>query len=166
VKVVLDTSVLVAAAIAWYEDRPGESRWLVEVALIGQRRYENVTSEPLMFELCSALERNPRVGRGFGEAFVRAVDGASTFTTIHHVPMGARDPRDDKVIETAMNANVDAVVSEDNDLHDFNAQRTIAKTGIGIRDRPIGMWKVRTLVAALSGRPPFSPLVLPATLAA
>jgi len=166
VKVVLDTSVLVAAAIAWYEERSAESRWLVEVAWMGQRRYENVTSEPLMFELRSALERNSRVGRDFAEAFVLAVGAESTFIPIYDVPMGARDPRDDKVIETAMNANADAIVSEDNDLHDLRARRAIEKTGIGIRDRPIQVWKTRTLVAALSGRPRFSPLVLPATVAA
>jgi putative PIN family toxin of toxin-antitoxin system len=160
-KIVLDTSVLVAAAIAWHEERTADTRWLVEVALIGQRRYENVTSDPLMFELRSALERNARVGRAFAEKFVRSVGSESTFVTIHHVPMGVRDPRDDKVIETAMNANVDAIVSEDNDLHDFDARRAIAKTGIGIRDRPIEVWKERMLVTALSGRPPFSPLVLP-----
>ncbi|MBV8369032.1 MAG: putative toxin-antitoxin system toxin component, PIN family [Candidatus Eremiobacteraeota bacterium] len=165
-KVVLDASVLVAAAIAWYEKRPAESRWLIEVALIGQRRYENVTSEPLIFELRSALERNPRVGEAFAERFVRAVGSKSTFIPIYNVPMGARDPRDDKVIETAMNANVDAIVTEDHDLHDADAQRAIAKTGIGIRDRPIQVWNARTLVAALSGRPRFRPLVLPATVAA
>lgn len=165
-KVVLDTNVLISAAIAWYEQRPADSRWLVEVALIAQRRYENVTSDPLIFELRSALERNARVGRAFAEKFVRAVGSESTFTMIHRVPMGARDPRDDKVIETAMNANVDAVVSDDNDLHDPDARRALAKTGIGIRDRPILVWKIPTLVEALSGRPPFSPLVLPATVAA
>ena len=165
-KIVLDTSVLVAAAIAWSEDRSAESRWLVEVALIGQRRYENVTSEPLIFELRSALERNARVGQAFAEAFVRAVGLKSTFIPIYNVPMGARDPRDDKVIETAMNGNVDAIVSEDKDLHDADARRAIAKTGVGIRERPIQVWNARTLVAALSGRPRFSPLVVPATVAA
>jgi predicted nucleic acid-binding protein len=119
-----------------------------------------------MYELRSALQRNPRVNDAFAEEFVEAVASASTFTTIHHVPMGVRDPRDDKVVETAMNANVDALVSEDKDLHDVDAQRAIAKTGIGIRDRPIRVWKSRTLVAALSGRAPFSLLVVPATLAA
>ena len=39
-EVVLDTNVLVAAAISWYEQRPLAARWLIEVALIGQQRYE------------------------------------------------------------------------------------------------------------------------------
>jgi putative PIN family toxin of toxin-antitoxin system len=165
-KVVLDTNVLVAAAIAWYEQRPADTRWVVEVALIAQRRYENVTSDPLMFELQSALERNPRVGRAFAEEFVQTLGFVSTFTDIYGVPMGVRDRRDDKVIETAMNANVDAIVSDDRDLHDVGARRAIAKTGIGIRDRPIRVWKIPTLVEALSGHPRFSPLVVPATVAA
>jgi hypothetical protein len=65
-----------------------------------------------------------------------------------------------------MNANVDAIVSEDDDLHDVNARRAIAKTGIGIRERPIDVWKAQNLLEALSDRPRFSPLVVPATLAA
>jgi putative PIN family toxin of toxin-antitoxin system len=165
-RVVLDTNVLVRAAIAWSEERPSRNRWLVEVALIAQRRYENVTSDPLMYELRSALQRIPRVDPAFVEEFLDALSSVSTFVTIYHVPMGVRDPRDDKVVETAMNANVDAIVSEDDDLHDVNARRAIAKTGIGIRERPIDVWKAQNLLEALSDRPRFSPLVVPATLAA
>ena len=79
--------------------------------------------------------------------------------------MGVRDWRDDKVVETAMNANVDAIVSQDLDLHDMRARYSIAKTGIGIRSRPIAVWNVGTFLAVLDGSPRFSPLVV-ATLAA
>jgi putative PIN family toxin of toxin-antitoxin system len=40
---------------------------------------------------------------------------SSTIVRIHDVPMGCRDPRDDKVIETALNANADVIVSRDHD---------------------------------------------------
>lgn len=128
-RVVLDTNVLVSAALAWHDERFSAARWIVRIALIEQRRYENVTSDPLMHELRSVLQRHPRVDASFADEFVEAVSAASTFTNIFRVPMGVRDPHDDKVVETAMNANVNAIVSGDHDRHDERAQRAIARPG-------------------------------------
>jgi predicted nucleic acid-binding protein len=53
---VLDTNVLVAAAIGRSRDRWPRARWLIDVALIGQRRFEPVTSLELMAELVTVLD--------------------------------------------------------------------------------------------------------------
>jgi putative PIN family toxin of toxin-antitoxin system len=164
-KVVLDTNVLVAAAISWSRGRASDSRWLVQVAFMAQRRYEHVTSDPLMYELQDVLNRREHIDAVFARRFVDDVSLASTFTKVHGLAMGVRDWRDDRVVETAMNANADAIISQDLDLHDARARYSIGKTGIGIRSRPIAVWDVGTFLAVLNGSPRFSPLVV-ATLAA
>jgi len=163
-RVVLDTNVFVSAALAQREERMGRARWVVEVAFLGQRRFEHVTSHRLMQELRDVLGRPGMLGADEAEAFADAIMERSTVVDISGVPMGVRDPRDDKVVETAMNGDVDFVVSEDADLHDLSARRAIAKVGIGIRARPIRVITLRELIAELEGIPRFSPL--PATLAA
>ena len=77
--------------------------------------------------------------------------------------MGCRDPRDDKVLETAMNANAEFVVARDRDLHDARARYSIEKVGPGIRSRPIRVVGVRAFVEALEA-PDFSALVCAALI--
>jgi putative PIN family toxin of toxin-antitoxin system len=170
-KVLLDTNVLVSAFLAQRDERPGRARWVVEVAFLGQRRFEHVTSHRLIQELRDVLARRPSmIDARHAKRFVHEIVEKSTIVDISGVPMGVRDRSDDKVVETAMNGDVDFVVSEDADLHDLSARRAIAKVGIGIRARPIRVITVRELVAELEGTPRFSPLIapelLPATLAA
>jgi putative PIN family toxin of toxin-antitoxin system len=165
-KAVLDTNVLVSAALTAQSERWGRARWLVEVALLAHRRFEHVTSEPMMHELRAVLLRPGMLDERSADRFVESIAAASSFVRVHDVPMGCRDGDDDKVIETAMNADADMIVSDDADLHDPAAWRAIAKTGIGIRRRPIRVMTLDAFVAELSGiAPRFSPLVL-ATLAA
>lgn len=163
-KAVLDTNVLFSAALAQRDERRGLARWVVDVALIGQRRFEHVTSDLLLNELQRVLSRPGMLTPERAARFVAKILEESTVIRIHGVPMGVRDPDDDKVVETAMNGDVDFVVSEDADLHDRSARRAIAKVGIGIRARPIRVITLREFVAELEGIPRFSPLV--ATLAA
>jgi putative PIN family toxin of toxin-antitoxin system len=169
-KVLLDTNILVAAALSERSERRGLARWVVDVAFLGQRRFEHVTSRRLMGELHDVLDRPGMLDAAHAERFVRQIVDNSTIVDIHGVPMGVRDRKDDKVVETAMNGDVDFVVSEDADLHDLSARRAIAKVGIGIRARPIRVITLRELVAELEGTPRFSPLIaaelVPATLAA
>jgi putative PIN family toxin of toxin-antitoxin system len=165
-RVILDTNVLVSAVLSRRDERFSGPRWIVDVALLGQRRFEHVTSEPLMIELCSVLQRRADLDRARAERFVRRISGASTYVSIRGLSMGTRDPRDDKVVETAINGNVDVVVSGDSDLHDVRVQWTLGKTGIGIRSRPILVWTVREFLDAFADEPRFSPLVVPATVAA
>lgn len=169
-KVLLDTNILVSAALAERDERPGLARWVVGVALLGQRRFEHVTSHRLIDELRNVLNRSRMLTMRDTERFTMKIMENSTIVDIHGLPMGVRDANDDKVVETAMNGDVDFVVSEDADLHDLSARRAIAKVGIGIRARPIRVITLRELVAELEGTPRFSPLIaaelLPATLAA
>jgi putative PIN family toxin of toxin-antitoxin system len=169
-KVLLDTNILVSAALAERDERGGLARWVVNVAFLGQRRFEHVTSHRLIDELHDVLRRPGMLGLREAERFAMKIAENSTIVDVHGLPMGARDRKDDKVVETAMNGDVDFVVSEDADLHDLSARRAIAKVGIGIRARPIRVITLRELVAELEGTPRFSPLIapelLPATLAA
>jgi len=169
-KVLLDTNILVSAALAERDERGGLARWVIDVALLGQRRFEHVTSHRLVQELRDVLNRPRMLRAGHARRFVETIVQNSTIVDIHGLPMGVRDRNDDKVVETAMNGDVDFVVSEDADLHDLSARRAIAKVGIGIRARPIRVITLRELVAEIEGTPRFSPLIapelLPATLAA
>jgi putative PIN family toxin of toxin-antitoxin system len=170
VKAVLDTNVLFSAALAQRDERRGLARWVVDVALIAQRRFQHVTSDLLMNELQRVLSRPGMLDSQGAADFVDNILDVSTLVRVRGIAMGVRDPNDDKVIETAMNGDVDFVVSEDADLHDLSARRAIAKVGIGIRARPIRVITLRELVAELEGTPRYSPLIapelLPATLAA
>ena len=77
------------------------------------------------------------------------------FTTFR---WAAADRKDDKVIETALNANADVIVSGDRDLYEPRAVY-----GVGIRRRPIRVVGVRTFLAELRFGPWFSPLLLAAS---
>ena len=169
-KAVLDTNVLVFAALAERDERWPLARWVVDIALLGQHRFEHVTSDLLLLELEAVLSRRGMLDPQRGKKFVDKVLQGSTLVYVHGVSMGVRDRKDDKVVETAMNGNVDFVVSEDADLHDLSARRAIGKVGIGIRARPIRVITLREVVAELEGTPRISPLVapelVPATLAA
>ncbi len=74
--------------------------------------------------------------------------------------MGVRDPKDDKIVETAMNANADCIVTRDQDLFDPRAWYSIAKVGPGIRDRPIRVVTLAAFVTELGRGPRFSPFVV------
>jgi putative PIN family toxin of toxin-antitoxin system len=169
-KVLLDTNILVSAALAERDERGGLARWVIDVALLGQRRFEHVTSHRLMQELRDVLNRPRMLSAKHTRRFVEKIVENATIVDIHGLPMGVRDRKDDKVVETAMNGDVDFVVSEDADLHDLSARRAIAKVGIGIRARPIRVITLREFVPELEGNPRLSPLIaaelLPATLAA
>jgi putative PIN family toxin of toxin-antitoxin system len=121
-KAVVDTAVLVSAALAIAADNAAHSRLLVERAL-SRDSFEFVISEPMLRELNDVLSR-PRLGHSSEQTivFVDRVAAAATFVPIWGVAMGCRDPRDDKVLETALNANADFVVTRDRDLYDARAR--------------------------------------------
>ena len=74
--------------------------------------------------------------------------------------MGGRDPKDYKVVETALNANADCIVTRDSDLFDPRASYGIGKVGLGIRNRPIRVVSLAAFVAEVSRGSEFSPLVI------
>jgi putative PIN family toxin of toxin-antitoxin system len=149
-KVVLDTNALVSAALAIHHGRQSGSRSLFEDALIRRGAFESFISVFLIYELADVLGR-PVFGLsddlvlGFVELYTRA----STLVDVRNLSMGCRDQRDDKLLEVAVNANVDFIVCRDRDLHAARAQFGIAKTGLGIRERPIRVLMVEDFLAEL-----------------
>jgi putative PIN family toxin of toxin-antitoxin system len=165
--VVFDTNILVAAAIGRSRDRWPRARWVVDVAFLGQRRFQHVTSWPIIEELRVVLARPMMVDEAVAERFERELLTASTVVPIGGIAMGCRDPDDDKVLETALVGRADAIVSDDRDLRDF-ALRPVPGVLGGVR--PLTVLSLDAFVALLHEGPRFSPLVLPellpATLAA
>jgi uncharacterized protein len=163
-KAVIDTAVLVSAALAIVADSNTHSRLLVE-RMLDDDALEFVTSEPMLRELSDVLSR-PQFGLSAEQivAFVARVASAATFVAIRGLAMGCRDPRDDKVLETAMNANADFIVARDRDLYEPRARYSIEKVGPGIRIRPIRVVGVRTFLDAFDG-PAFSALAVAALIA-
>jgi len=157
-KAVVDTAVLVSAALAIAANNAAHSRLLTERGL-NEDSFELVTSEPMLRELSDVLSRS-QFGLSTDQTigFIERVAAAATFVAIRGLAMGCRDPRDDKVLETAMNANADFVVTRDRDLHDARARYSIEKVGIGIRSRPIRVVGVRAFLEALDA-PDFSALI-------
>jgi putative PIN family toxin of toxin-antitoxin system len=165
--VVFDTNVLVATAIGRSRDRWPRARWVFDVAFLGQRRFEHVTSPQIIEDLRVVLARPMMVDEAVAERFERELLTASTAVPIHGIPMGCRDPDDDKVVETALAGRADAIVSDDRDLHEF-APRAVPGVLGGVRS--LTVLSLDAFVALLHEGPRFSPLVapelLPATLAA
>jgi predicted nucleic acid-binding protein len=136
-KAVIDTAVLVSAALAVAADTVAHSRLIAQRAFNGDS-FELVTSQPMLLELSDVLSR-PRLG------------------------LSARDPGDDKVLETTLNSNADFLVARDRDLHDARARYSIEKVGIGIRSRPIRVVGVSAFLEALDA-PDFSALIAAALI--
>ncbi len=160
---VLDTNVIVSAALAIERGKQRAPRSLVEKELYFEHSFTSITSEPLLYELADALSRQYHaLSARSAERFVERFADNSTIVRIYNIPMGGRDRKDDKVIETALNANADVIVSGDRDLFDPRATYGITKTGIGIRLRPIRVVGVRAFLTELRCGPQFSPLLLAA----
>jgi putative PIN family toxin of toxin-antitoxin system len=158
-KVVIDTGVFVSAALSIAARNSSWSQELVEESLAGER-FELVTSEMMLLELADVLSRR-RIGlvAEFAAAFIERIASVATIVAIRGLAMGCRDPRDDKVLETALNANVDFLVARDRDLHTPRSRYSIEKVGPGIRDRPIRVVSVSAFIEALRG-PDFSAFVI------
>lgn len=108
---VLDTNTLVSG-FGWPSSVPGR---VVDRALAGE--FLLVTSRPLLGELDRVL-RYPRLAPIFTDpsAVVRAFERASLVVTPQVTLSVARDPADNRVLEAAVEASVDAIVTGDDDL--------------------------------------------------
>lgn len=159
-KAVIDTNVIVSAVLAINGEYWNPARFIFQTALLDEARFESITSVPIARELGDVLSR-PHFGFEPGQVVdtLALFSGASTFVDIFNVPMGVRDSKDDKVVETAMNANADCIVTRDRDLFDPRAWYGIAKVGIGIRDRAIRVVDLAKFVAEIDGGPRFSAFI-------
>jgi putative PIN family toxin of toxin-antitoxin system len=111
IRAVLDTNVLVSAIISG-----GKSRDLLKRGIA--RQYLVVTSDLILKELVSVLSR-PKFKTSEDEvhrtivALIRTVDVVDVRTKIKAVVV---DPKDDMVIETAVDGDAEIIVSGDNHL--------------------------------------------------
>lgn len=152
---VIDPTILVSAAIAIDAGRMSAARIAVEDALIRRGLFRNFTSPPILFELGDVLARArvPFTAENVVE-YVSLVEDASTLvTTVQGIVMGCRDPRDDKVLECAMNAPACYIVTRDKDLLEASPAEkyAITKIGPGIRERPIEVVTVEAFLFDILG---------------
>ena len=147
---VLDPTVLVSAAIAIDAGRISASRALVEDALIRGGLFRHFTSPAILYELGDVLARArvPFSTEHVVEYIDLIVRASDIVTSVQGVVMGCRDPRDDKVLECAMNGPARYIVTRDRDLLDATPfeKYAISKTGPGIRDHPIEIVTVEAFV--------------------
>jgi putative PIN family toxin of toxin-antitoxin system len=162
---VLDPTVLVSAAIAIDAGRMSAPRVLVEDALIRRGLFRHFTSPAILYELGDVLAR-VRVPFS-SENVVEYVDliarASEVVTSVQGVVMGCRDPRDDKVLECAMNGPAGYIVTRDRDLLDATPfeKYAISKTGPGIRNQPIQIVTVEAFVYGVLGLGRISYLIAP-----
>jgi putative PIN family toxin of toxin-antitoxin system len=158
---VIDPTVFVSAAIAVDAGRLSASRILVEDALIRNGLFAHFTSAPILYELGDVLARAriPFAKENVTD-YVSLVARVSTLlTTVQGIVMGCRDARDDKVLECAMNAPAQFIVTRDRDLLEATPgeKYAIAKTGPGIRDAPISVVTAEAFVYDVLGYEPAAP---------
>jgi uncharacterized protein len=121
VRIVADTNVLVSALI--FPGGPPEAVF----RLVLESRVELVTSRPLLAELGRVLTQK------FGwqpsraeEAVAQLVRVARIVEPRHRLTVVVPDPHDDRVLEAAIEGEVDVVVSGDSHLLDLETWRGIA----------------------------------------
>ena len=112
-RVVLDTNVLISAAL----QPAGLSRAVVDAI----RAAEGVLSfsDETFDELRTTLGRSKfdaYVSRAGRSLFVAGFEAVSEWVSIAGARMGCRDPKDDKLLETALLGRADCLVTGDQDL--------------------------------------------------
>ena len=112
-RVVLDTNVLISAAL-WPDGAP---RSAVDAAARrgGGFLFSEETFEELRTRLLKA-KLDPYASWSRRAAFPGRLRAVSEWVWIAGTRMGCRDPDDDKVLETAIMGEADALVSGDQDL--------------------------------------------------
>ncbi|MGA3111194.1 MAG: putative toxin-antitoxin system toxin component, PIN family [Candidatus Bathyarchaeia archaeon] len=124
-RVVLDTNVLVSAIIS-----DGKSRELLKKRITNQ--YSVLISDLILKELIIVLRR-PKFKISEDEvqrtilAIIRTADVVNVKTKIKVVK---EDPKDDMIIETAIDGNADFIVTGDSHLLALNAFRGINVTTV------------------------------------
>ena len=112
-RVVLDTNVLISAALG-----PGSPP---RAAIDGVRAANGVLlfSDESFDELQSRLLRpkfDPYVGRKGRLVYLAQLKAVSEWVSISGAKLGCRDPEDDKILETALMADADCLVTGYRDL--------------------------------------------------
>ncbi len=114
VRVIIDTNLFISILIG------KQSEKLIQIFDLPQ--YELVTSEELIDEILNVAMR-PKFARYFDEdrlrTFVQFLEEYSIKFQIDNIPQRCRDPKDDFLLELAIVAEADVLLSGDKDLTDM-----------------------------------------------
>ena len=114
VRVIIDTNLCISILIG------KQSEKLIQIFDLPQ--YELVTSEELIDEILNVAMR-PKFARYFDEdrlrTFVQFLEEYSIKFQIDNIPQRCRDPKDDFLLELAIVAEADVLLSGDKDLTDM-----------------------------------------------
>ncbi len=122
-RVVFDTVGFVRALI-----NP-QSRW-GRIVFDHSASYTLILSKPLLVEILAVLRRPElvmlfRTLPGRDPATILAIVQAGVAVDLRAIPAINRDPKDDKVLATAMTGRADYLVSEDRDLLDMGQYKGV-----------------------------------------
>lgn len=121
-RVVIDTNVLVSSLLR-FDSLPGQAfaRTLnTEILLLSEEtmaELADVLARPKFDFYVTARQRNH---------FLLGLGGAAEFVTIVQLVRECRDPKDDKILEVALNGRADVIITGDDDLLAMNPWREIA----------------------------------------
>jgi putative PIN family toxin of toxin-antitoxin system len=121
-RVVVDTNILVSQLIL-PESLP--ARVLAQVAA----RSVLLFSESTMYELADVLSRpkfDRYVSREDRKGFIRRIGRIAEFVPIIQTVRECRDPKDDRILEVALNGQAETIITGDADLLEMNLWRGIA----------------------------------------
>ncbi|HYD23691.1 MAG TPA: putative toxin-antitoxin system toxin component, PIN family [Croceibacterium sp.] len=111
-RLVFDCNVLISAALV----EAGTAAKALDAAYAG---HILLFSAPTFDELVSRLSR-PKFDRYLDDAsrlgILEALSAVAEWIEIEDLPLGCRDPDDDKYLETALRGAADAIVTGDRDL--------------------------------------------------
>lgn len=126
-RVVVDTNVLISAALAIRDERSNSPNWTL-VQRIVEGSLISITSARLLYELRAKLE-TPKFGLSveFSSAFVELTSRNCEMVPVRGLDMGCRDRDDNALIETAYDGRVAAPITRDRDLKDDRVRYGLEK---------------------------------------
>ncbi len=120
-RVVIDNNALISRLLLPASVPARAVRKAVETAQL-------LVSEPLLTELADVLSRekfDPYISLGDRQQFLRLLGRVAEVVPITYTIRACRDPKDDMLLELAVNGSADVVVTGDKDLLALNPFRGI-----------------------------------------
>jgi len=140
-RVVIDTNIWIRALLGGRVTLPVLEAWRAG-------RFVVVTSQPLIDELRDVWQRPrlyERINAEDAERLIEQLCFRGEMVQIVAVPPGCRDPKDQPVLATAMDGQVDAIVTADADLRaDDELIAAMAQHGVAV-------WGVERLLEKTRG---------------
>lgn len=120
-RVVLDTNVLISAALSPHGQPPQVLDWGAESGII-------ISSDDTLAELTTRLRRpkfDPYVEADERDAYVEWLEAYTALVAVNAHVQVCRNPDDDKFLELALSGDADGTVSGDKDLQGLHPFRGI-----------------------------------------